>query len=73
MDKKKKHSDDVAYFIAFCIENYKNANGLDGAEASRIFSETKLSEFLAKNFELIHTQSPQWIMEEIKEYISTYK
>lgn len=67
----QKNNDDIAYFIAFCIETYKNANGLPGAQASRLFSETGLTDFLAENYESIHTQSPQWILDEINEYLST--
>lgn len=73
MDDQRKHDDDIAYFIAFCIEMYKNAKGLNGADASRLFSETGLMEFLAENFEPLHTQSPQWILEEVDEYLSTHK
>ena len=29
MDKKQQ---DIAYFISFCIEQYKNAKGLSGEE-----------------------------------------
>lgn len=72
MDQDKKHNDDIAYFIAFCVETYKNANGMNGAEVSRLFNSTGLSEFLSDNFEPIHTQSPQWILEEINDYISAY-
>lgn len=73
MDMTKKHNDDVAYFIAFCIETYKNTTGLTGGEVSLLFSDTGLIEFLANNFEPLHTQSPQWIMEEINDYLSTHK
>lgn len=73
MNEKRNRNDDIAYFIAFCIEMYKNANGLNGAETSRLFSETGLIGFLAENFEPIHTQSPQWILEEVNEYLSTHK
>ena len=71
MDNVQKHNDDIAYFIAFCLETYKNANGMNGAEVSELFSMTRLTEFLAENFESIHTQSPQWIIEEINEYLSS--
>lgn len=46
---------------------------MTGGDVARLFSETGLSEFLADNFEPIHTQSPQWILEEINEYLSTRK
>lgn len=44
---------------------------MNGAEVSELFSMTGLTEFLAENFESIHTQSPQWIIEEINEYLSS--
>lgn len=69
MDDNQKHNDDMAYFIAFCVETYKNANGMNGGDVSRLFMETGLTEFLVKNMEPIHTQSPQWILEEINEYL----
>lgn len=73
MENFNKYDDDIAYFIAFCIESYKNANGMNGAEVSHLFSETGLTDFLAKNFETLHSQSPRWILEEINEYLSTNK
>ncbi len=73
MDKTRKHNCDIAYFLSFCIEIYKNANDMRGAEVSNLFSKTGLTTFLAENFESIHTQSPQWILEEINEYLSLHK
>ncbi len=73
MTDELKHIDDIAYFVAFCIETYKNAQGLTGSETSRLFCKTGLTEFLEQNFESIHTKSPQWILAEIDEYLSTYK
>ena len=32
MDKRKQ---DIDYFVSFCIEQYKNAKGLTGAEATK--------------------------------------
>lgn len=71
MNETDKHNDDIAYFIAFCIETYKNANRMSGADVSRLFDVTGLTEFLSENFEPIHTQSPQWILDEINEYLSS--
>lgn len=73
MTKEQIHNDNVAYFIAFCMETYKNANNMHGGDVSRLFSETGLTEFLIANFEPIHSQSPQWILEEIDEYLSSCK
>lgn len=70
MTEIQKHNDDIAYFIAFCIEIYKNDKKMRGRDASQLFNQTGLTEFLAENYEPIHTQSPQWILEELNKYIS---
>lgn len=60
-----KQEQDKSYFIAFCIEQYKVAKGMDGAEVARLFFEKGISEYLNENFEILHTQSRQWLIEEI--------
>ena len=69
MDKKKQ---DVAYFLSFCIEQYMNAKGLSRNEAMALLSERGVLDYLAEHFEILHTQSRQWIIEEIDEYIKEY-
>lgn len=61
--------DDIAYFIAFCVEMYKNAHNISGAEASAVFSNHGVMEYLSQNFDVLHTQSPAWILTEIEDYI----
>lgn len=65
----ERQIDDVAYFIAFCIEIYKNAHNITGAEAPAVFSRHGVMEYLSDNFEVLHTQSPAWILAEIDDYI----
>ena len=62
MDRKHQ---DIAYFISFCIEQYKNAKGLTGEQAMRTLDEYGVLEYLEEHFDVLHTQSHQWIMEEI--------
>lgn len=69
----KSQIDDIAYFLAFCVEIYKNAHSLSGAEASAIFAKNELYDYLSENFEVLHTQSPAWILEEIEEIIKQQK
>jgi hypothetical protein len=66
MDKKKQ---DVAYFLSFCIEQYMNAKGLSREMAISLLSERGVLDYLVEHFEILHTQSHQWIIEEIDEYI----
>lgn len=66
---ERNRIDDIAYFVAFCIEIYKNAHAISGAEASAVFSTHGVMEYLSDNFEVLHTQSPAWILAEIDDYI----
>ncbi|MBQ3635551.1 MAG: DUF3791 domain-containing protein [Bacteroidales bacterium] len=64
-----KRNQDIAYFLSFCIEQYKEAKGLTGEEAMLRLSEYGVLEYLSENFEVLHTQSRQWLMEDVDEYI----
>ena len=70
MDKTKQ---DIAYFLSFCIEQYKEAKGLSGSEAMALLSEYGVLEYLAEHWEILHTQGRQWIIEDIDEFISALK
>ena len=70
MDKKKQ---DIAYFVSFCIEQYKNAKHLTGVEAMRLLDEHKVLDYLSEHYEILHTQSRQWILEDIDEFIKLRK
>lgn len=64
---------DIAYFISFCIEQYKNDKGISGGEAMTILSKYGVLEYLAEHWEILHTQSSQWIIEDIDEFIRVRK
>ncbi len=70
MDKKKQ---DIAYFLSFCIEQYKNEKGISGSKAMVLLSKYGVLEYLAEHFEILHTQSRQWLIEDIDEFIRTRK
>lgn len=61
--------DNIAYFIAFCVEIYKKAHFMTGAEVADIFSRHGILEYLADNYEVLHTQGHNWILAEIKDQI----
>ena len=67
MDKKQQ---DIAYFLSFCTEQYKNEKHLSGKEAMEMLERYGVLEYLAEHYEMLHTQSRQWIIEDIDEYIS---
>lgn len=68
---ESRTTEDIAYFIAFCVETYKNAHNISGAEASTVFSDHGVMNYLSENFEVLHTQSPDWILAEIEDFIKT--
>ena len=35
----EKNRQDMAYFVSFCIEQYKNAKGLTGSEAIKVLDD----------------------------------
>lgn len=63
-------NDSESYFLAFCIEQYKNAKALDGAYVASLFFEKGLDRYLSDNYSVLHTQSHQWLVEEIDEYLN---
>ena len=70
MDKRKQ---DIAYFISFCIEQYKTEKGISGSKAMTLLSTYGVLEYLAEHWEILHTQSRQWILEDIDDFIRTRK
>ena len=70
MDLKKQ---DIAYFISFCIEQYKNEHHLTGLEAMRELEQYGVFNYLSEHYEALHTQSRQWIMEDIGQFIRLRK
>lgn len=67
MNKKQQ---DIAYFLSFCIEQYKNEKHLSGSDAMDVMSKYGVLDYLAKHYEMLHTQSRQWLMEDIDEFIA---
>ena len=70
MNNKKQS---IAYFVSFCIEQYKNAKNLTGAEAMLQLDRYKVLDYLSEHYEVLHTQSRQWILEDIDEFIKLRK
>lgn len=68
-----KHKQDIAYFVSFCIEQYKKAKHITDAEAMRQLYKYNVLGYLGEHYEILHTQSRQWILEDIDEYIRLRK
>ena len=54
-------------FLIFCIENVAEALGVSGAVAYRKLAVESdiLSGYIAKNYDVLHTQGSAWIQEDL--------
>lgn len=64
---------DLIYFLSFCIEQYKHKYQLTGENVVSLFEHYGVLIYLEHNYEVIHTQGYQWIMDEIDEFIRDKK
>ena len=62
-----KRESDILFFIAFCIEGYKNKHGFTGQATSELFDQYGIKQYLADHYDILHTQGIHWIIEEIEE------
>ncbi len=70
MDKQQQ---ELAYFISFCIEQYKVAKGLSGQDVVTIFNQYKVMEYLSECYDVLHTQGHRWLVAEIDDFINKRK
>lgn len=68
-----KHDQDIAYFLSFCIEQYKADKGISGSESAEILARYGVLDYLADHYEVLHTQSRQWLLEDIDDFIKLRK
>ena len=66
----EKEGSDILYFVSFCLEQYKMQKGLSGSEALKLFDKNGVTEYLAKHYDVLHTQGAAWLMNDISEQIS---
>ncbi|MDR0881129.1 MAG: DUF3791 domain-containing protein [Candidatus Adiutrix sp.] len=60
------------WFLASCVELYKNEKGLDGREAYNYLRKTGAVDFITRCWEGLHMTSPLYIIDSIDEYIKTH-
>ena len=64
---------DIAYFLSFCMEQYKNKHQISGEEVATLFERYGVLPYLEDNFEVLHTQGHRWLMDDIDEVINNRK
>jgi hypothetical protein len=64
---------DIAYFIAFCVEQYKNLHGMSGKEVMSLFDTYGVASHLEQHYDVLHTQGHHWLLAEIDDFIADRK
>lgn len=59
--------------MSFCIEQYKHDKSMDGKAVMDLFDRYGISSYLYTNYDVLHTQNRQWLMEEIDDLIARRK
>lgn len=63
--------DDKTNFIVYCIEEYKNARGMNGKSVIELFNRYEVIDYIRKYYEALHTTGRQYIVDDISLYIET--
>lgn len=56
-------------FIAYCVELFKSAKGLTGAEVSDIFTKHGVWDYIYDCYGALHVTSPSCTVEDISSFI----
>lgn len=67
--RKRPVSRAEAQFLVFCVEQYRLRGNLPSAGVLAMFQNLKLDKFLTRNFEVLHSQSTEYILHEIDLFI----
>jgi hypothetical protein len=59
--------------VIFCLEEYRKELNINGEEAIEVFENYNVFKFLEEYYEVLHTQSMKYIIDEIKEFIRQRK
>jgi hypothetical protein len=59
----------MTLFYIFSLEHFKEHTGFSSERVLDLFVENKVFAFLEENFEVLHTQSKEYIVESISEFI----
>jgi len=60
------------WFLASCVELYKDEKGLSGQAAYNYLRKTGALDFIIKCWDGLHTTSPLYVVDSIDEYIKNH-
>lgn len=71
--RRQNENPKVLLFQMFCAENYREAKDISAEEVLLVFSLHGVFEFLGDNYEMLHTQDADYILDTITTYIKRKK
>ena len=63
----------VFEFYTYCLENYATLKQISGMRAWVLFKETGADEYVIENYDLLHTQGIDYVMDDIQRFINRRK
>ncbi len=64
---------DVFEFYTYCLENYSIRKHISGMRAWVIFKESSADEYIIDNYDLLHTQGLDYMLDDIQRFIDRRK
>ncbi len=59
----------ISKFIIFCLEHYRRFREITALEALHFFRRTGVFQYLTDGYEVLHTQSKDYIVADIDDFI----
>ena len=66
-------SKEVFEFYTYCLENYATRKRISGMRAWVIFKESGADEYIIDNYDLLHTQGIEYVLDDIQRFINRRK
>lgn len=60
-------------FYTYCLENYATSKQISGIRAWVLFKETGADKYVIDNYDLLHTQGLEYILDDIQRFINRRK
>jgi len=64
---------EVFEFYTYCLENYATRKRISGMRAWVIFKESGADEYVIDNYDLLHTQGIEYVLDDIQRFINRRK
>lgn len=64
---------EVFEFYTYCLENYAACKGISGMRAWLCFKESGAGDYIIHNYDLLHTQGTEYILDDIQRFINRRK